>query len=267
MSQRQSRKKCMQFCARLHVACIVAIVAAAPVLADDGPPVTPYRPSVASPAQLPAPGQLELEVGGLSEKTDNGRSNRLPYQLKLAFSEEWGVLLGGDALVSARDDDGDRHSGFGDTTVTLKRAFLIDDATGFGIEFTAKAPTAKDSLGSGKSDYTLNGIFSKDVGDVHMDLNLNATRLGAIDPGTGRTQAGWASSFSTPISEKWTATGELSGTHQSGTRNTALALAALTYSPTPRMAIDFGVAKGLNSASQDWSFFTGIVVPIANFRQ
>ncbi len=243
----------------------LAVAIALPAVADDLPPVMPYRPSVASPAQLPAPGQLELEVGGLSAKTNGERRDSLPYQLKLAFSEEWGVLFGGEALVSARDASGERTRGFGDTTITLKRAFLIDDATGFGLELTAKAPTARDSIGSGKSDYTLNGIFSKDIGDLHMDLNLNATRLGAIDPGTGRTQGGWASSFSMPVSDKWVATGELSGTHQSGTPNTALALAALTYSPTPRMAIDFGVAKGLNDASQDWSFFTGIVVPVANF--
>lgn len=233
-----------------------------PAWADDLPPVTPYRPSVASPAQLPAPGQLEFEIGGLSEK-DNRRGS-LPYLFKLAFSNEWGVLLGGDAYVSAHDDSG-RHDGFGDTTVTLKRAFLVDDTTGYGIELTTKAPTAKDSIGSGKSDWTLNGIYSKDLGALHMDLNLNATRLGAIDPGTGRTEWGWASSFSTQFAEKWTATGEVSGTHQSGTRNTALALAALTYSPTPRLAIDFGVAKGLNNASQDWSVFTGIVMPVANF--
>lgn len=236
-----------------------------PAWADDGPPVTPYRPSIASPAQLPAPGQLEFEIGGLSEKDDGDRRGSLPYLFKLAFSEEWGVLLGGDAYVSAHDDDG-RHDGVGDTMVTLKRAFLVDDTTGYGVELTAKAPTAKDTIGSGKPDWTLNGIYSKDVGELHMDLNLNATRLGAVDPGTGRTQWGWASSFSTQLSEKWTATGEVSGTHQRGTRNTALALAALTYSPTPRLAIDFGVAKGLNSASQDWSFFTGIVVPLANFR-
>lgn len=241
----------------------VALSLALPAWADDGPPVTPYRPSIASPAQLPAPGQLEFEIGGLSEKDDGDRRDSLPYLFKLAFSDEWGVLIGGEALVSARNDDG-RHDGFGDTTLTLKRAFIVDDATGFGLELTAKAPTAKDTIGSGKPDWTLNGIYSKDIGELHMDLNLNATRLGAIDPGTGRTQLGWASSFSTEFADKWTATGELSGTHQSGTRNTALALAALTYSPTPRMAIDFGVAKGLNNASQDWTFFTGIVVPLAN---
>jgi hypothetical protein len=232
--------------------------------ADDLPPVTPYRPSVASPAQLPAPGQLELEVGGLSVKDGSDRRDSLPYQLKLAFSEQWGLLLGGEALVSDRMG-GDRTSGFGDTGITLKRAFALDDQTGLGLELSAKAPTAKDELGSGKADYTLNGIFSKDIGAVHMDLNLNETRLGAIAPATGRMQTGWAASFSTAVTQQWTATAELSGTHQAHAPNTAQLLAALTYNPTPRLAIDMGVAKGLSSASQDWSFFTGLVVPLANF--
>jgi hypothetical protein len=236
---------------------------ALPALADDLPPVTPYRPSVASPAQLPAPGQLELELGGLSTKDGSERRNSLPYLFKLAFSDQWGVLLGGEAYVSDRQN-GQHTNGFGDTSITLKRAFAIDDKTGLGLELTATAPTAKDELGSGKADYTLNGIFSKDVGALHMDLNLNETRLGAIDPGSGRMQTGWAASFSTSIKEGWTATAELSGTHQAHEPNTAQLLAALTYNPTPRLAIDFGIAKGLTHASQDWSLFTGVVLPLAN---
>ena len=71
----------------------------------------------------------------------------------------------------------------------LKRAFLVDSETAFGIEIGAKLPTAKDSIGSGKADYTVNTIFSKDFGKVHMDANANVTRLGAWEAGTGRNQA------------------------------------------------------------------------------
>jgi hypothetical protein len=247
---------------RLALAVVAAI--SLPALADDLPAVTPYRPSVASPVQLPAPGQLELEMGGLAVKADGDRRGSLPYQLKLALSDQWGLLLGGEAIVSDRQG-GERSSGFGDTSFTLKRAFALDDKTGLGLELTAKAPTAKDSLGSGKADYTLNGIFSKDIGALHMDLNLNETRLGAVNPGAGRMQTGWAASFSSALDERWTATTELSGTRQANAPHTAQLLAALTYSPTPRMAIDFGVAKGLTNASQDWSIFSGIVLPLANF--
>ncbi|MEG1116606.1 MAG: transporter, partial [Janthinobacterium sp.] len=145
--------------------------------AQDSDPVLPYRPSVASPAQLPVPGQLEFEAGGLLSKTDGTRRASLPYTFKLAFTPEWGVLLEGEGVVRARDDTGRRETGVGDTTVVLKRAFLLDSATALGLELGWKLPTAKDSIGSGKSDVSLNGIFSRDVGAVHMDVNLNATRL------------------------------------------------------------------------------------------
>jgi hypothetical protein len=37
----------------------------------------------------------------------------------------------------------------------------------------------------------------------------------------------------------------------------------LVYSPNQNLAIGFGFTKGLNSASQDWSCFSGFVVPLA----
>lgn len=230
--------------------------------ADDETGVTPYRPSVSSPAQLPVAGQLELEYGGLFSKTDNTRRNSLPYLLKLAFNKEWGILLGGDAYVSQKDASGVRARGLGDTTLVLKRAFLMDDTTAFGLELGAKIPTAKDSLGSGKADYSINSIFSKDIRKVHMDANLNLTRFGAIDTGTARMQTGLSSSFSIPVSEKWGATAELSGTHRNGAANTAQFLTAATFNASKQLTIDIGVARGLTSASPDWSFFTGVVMPI-----
>lgn len=234
-----------------------------PLHAQDGPPVTPYRPSVSSPAQLPAPGQLEFELGGLSSKTDDDRRASLPYTFKLGFNEQWGVLVVGEGYVSARTDGDPRQRGIGDTTLELKRAFLIDDGTALGLELGVKVPTAKDSIGSGRSDYVLNGIYSQDIGMVHMDANLNATRLGAYEAGSGRIQKGWSASFSAPVSEKWGATTELSGTHRSGQANTAQLLVAAAYSPTKRLTIDWGVARGLTSASPDWSLFSGIVLPLA----
>lgn len=232
-------------------------------LAEEEAAVTPYRPSVSSPAQLPLPGQLELEYGGLMSKTDDVRRNSIPYQLKLAFNQQWGVLLGGEAYVAARDGAGNRARGLGDTTAVLKRAFLMSDTTAFGLEFGAKIPTAKDTIGSGKADYSINSIFSKDISKAHMDANFNVTQLGAHDPGTSPTQSGLSTSFSMPVSEKWGLTAEVSGTHRNGAANTGQVLTAATYSPSKRLTIDIGVARGLTSASPDWVFFTGVVMPVA----
>lgn len=245
------------------LAILATLAAAMPTmaLAGDDDAITPYRPSVSSPAQLPVPGQLELELGGVRLRSNDSHRNSLPYQFKLAFNREWGILLGGEAHISARDSTG-RLRGLGDTNVVLKRAWGIDDSAAAGMEVGIKLPTAGDSLGSGKADYTLNTIYSKDLGAVHMDANLNAARLGAADPGTARTQIGMSVSFSSPLSERWAAILELSGTHRGGTDNAAQFLGAVTFSPSKRLTFDVGVARAARPAPGATSFFAGVVFPV-----
>lgn len=55
-------------------------------------------------------------------------------------------------------DGSDRAQGLGDTTVTLKRAWTVDDEPAFGMELGVKLPTAKDRIGSGKTDWSVNTI-------------------------------------------------------------------------------------------------------------
>jgi len=255
---------------RIHLPVLAAIASfSLTVFAAETTDVTPYRPTVSNPAQLPAAGQLELELGGMKSQpgaqADDRRRGSLPYLLKFGFSQEWGVLLGGDAYVSTDDAGGGRAHGLGDTTVLAKRAFLIDDANALGVEFGAKLPTARDAIGSGKTDYLVNGIYSRDFGKLHLDANVNFTRMGAVEADAARMQTGYSAAFSMPLSEKWGATAELSGTRRGGTPSTAQWLAALTYSPSKRMTLDAGLIKGLNNASPDWALFAGIVVPVARF--
>jgi hypothetical protein len=231
-------------------------------MAQQAGAVTPYRPSVSSPAQLPVPGQLEFE-GGVLGTRGGERRDSLPVLFKLAFSEQWGVLAGGDAYVSAPGSDGGRVRGIGDTNLILKRAFIVDSATAFGLELNAKVPSAKSGIGSGKADYGLNAIVSRDFGQVHMDANANLTRQGAREAGTGLVETGLAASFSTEVAEHWGATAELSGTHREHADHTAQLLLAVTYSPTKQLTFDAGFAHGLNAASPDWSLFTGVVMPLA----
>lgn len=223
--------------------------------------ITPYRPSVSSPAQLPLAGQLEFELGGLQARSGNARRGSLPYQFKLAFSPEWGVLLGGEAHVWARDGEA-QPQGLGDTNIVLKRAWIVDEASAFGMEFGAKLPTAKNDIGSGKADYGLNTIYSRDVGPVHIDANFNATRIGLVDAGSSRTQLGASASFSTSLSEQWGVTGEVSGTHRAGADNGLQLLTALTFSPSKRLTFDIGVARALRPTPAGTLLFAGVVFPI-----
>ncbi|MES2046906.1 MAG: transporter [Pseudomonadota bacterium] len=233
------------------------------VFAQDETGVSPYRPSVSSPAQLPLAGQLEFELGVLRNKTDNERRDSLPYLFKLAMNTEWGILIGGESYVSSSDEFAHKERGIGDTSIVLKRAFILDDSTAMGLEFGTKLATAKDTIGSGKTDYTVNAILSKDIEKLHFDGNLNITRLGLHEDAAARNLLGWAASFSYPLADKWQVIGEPSGSHQNGKASSTQILTALAYSPNKQMTIDFGIAKGLNKTSLGYSLFAGLVLPVA----
>ena len=232
---------------------------------DGGPAVVPYRPSVSTPAQLSAPGYLELEAGGLrATGPDSGTSRfTLPYTLKLAFTPDWGIRVGGDAWVR-QAEPGDSHSGAGDTAVVLKRRFAVSDATAWGLELGEKFATAGSTLGSGHADTTVNGIFSSDFAPAwHTDLNLNETRLGVPSGQPRAWQTGWAAAVSRTLTDAWGAVGEFSGTHQVGTPNTAQFLLAASWNASPAAVFDFGAAAGLNDATPHFQVFAGVTVRLA----
>lgn len=252
----------LQFQPGACAAAMMFLASAACAAGEGFDPITPYRPSVSSPAQLPAVGQLEFEFGGLRQRADDARRSSTPYLFKLAFTNEWGLLIGGEAHVWQRDDDG-RAQGVGDTTLTLKRAWVVDDASAFGVELGVKLPTANDTIGSGKTDWSLNTIYSRDFGPVHMDANVNALRLGLADAGTSRTQLGASASFSTALSQHWGITGELSGTRRSGVEHGGQVLTALTYSPSKLLTFDLGAARATSPKPATTSLFAGVVFPLA----
>ncbi|GAC1608517.1 MAG: hypothetical protein NVS3B2_17980 [Ramlibacter sp.] len=245
---------------RLVVVAAARAGCAAACRADEAPAVTPYRPSVSTPATLSAPGWLEVEAGVQSSRADDPRRrDTLPYSLKLAFTPDWGIRLGGDSFVRELAADGSSLRGWGDTSIVLKRRFAVDDASAFGAELGAKLPTARRGLGSGHTDVGINGIYSADfAGSWHVDLNASATHLGGAEAGTNAWQKGWAAALSRTLSEQWGAVGELSGTQRGGAGRTSQALVAASYSASRAVTLDLGVSKGLTTASGGWSIFTGV---------
>lgn len=246
------------------MAALAAMAALSAHAADDQEPtVTPYRPTVSNPAALSEPGWLEMEAGFLHTKGgDSDHATSLPYLLKYAFTPDFGVLLGGDAYIR-QTDDGRRISGGGDTTLLLKQRWALgkgDDGPAFGLEYGATLPTAKKGLGSGKTDYTVNGIYSTELSGNSVDLNLNLTRIGSIEAGEGRTQLGYAASVGHTINDQWGVAAEISGTTRRSTAPTDQILFAASYTASPRVVWDAGTAFGLSHASQDWSLFGGVSI-------
>ena len=237
------------------LACLSCLAAA-----DDGPSAVPYRPSVSTPAALSAPGWLEAEGGVLHEHAGAGnRRDSVPVTLKLAFTPDWGIRVGTDAWARQVAAGGARASGFGDVGIVVKRRFAVDDDSAFGLEAATTVPTSRHGVGtgSGKPDWGLNAIYSADFGAWHTDVNAAATRLGAFDSGTARTQLLGAVSLSRSIDDRWGVVGEVSGTHRRAAESTSQLLMAASYNVSKRLVVDAGAARSLRGGAPAWSAFTG----------
>ena len=234
---------------------------------DDDPSVTPYRPTVSNPADLSAPGWLEAEFGGLQTLgEDHSRSDSVPWLLKYAFDENHGLLLGGNAYASVQLPERCDKAVSG-----IHRwngsSVSVSETTAFGIEAGVVAPTAERALGAGKPIWLVNGIFSADLGALHLDLNLGDAHASAHDANASPWQTTWAAAVSWPLSHAWGAAFELSGMHQRGNATTSQALIAVDYNLSHRVSLDTGVAYGLTSAAHDRSLFAGATVLLGRLHR
>ena len=233
---------------------------------DGGPAVVPYRPSVATPAELPAPGWPELEAGGAWAKGgDSARSFSSPVTFKLAWNESWAILIGTDAYDWQRADDGSTaHSG-GDTALTLKYKLPVNENLTLGAELGVTFPTARPPIGTGGTDWGINTIASFDYPGVHVDVNVAGAHLGAVDSGQGPWQGGWAIAASHPLNERLGVTGEVSGLVQRGTAAQTQGLVALNYNVSNALVLDVAVAAGLSRAAPDWQVMAGMTVRVGHW--
>jgi hypothetical protein len=232
---------------------------------DDAPSATPFRPTVTSGASISAPGWLELEFGG-QRLGGNGMDarNSWPYLLKYSINDRFALLVGGDSYVATTPAQSALIDGRGDTSLTLKyKAAGAPEGISYGLEATAKFPTAADGLGSGERDYSLKGIYGFDMANgLHLDTNLMATRMGYVGPDQSQYQWTWAAAISRQVGEAWTLAADLSGTNQSGAPSTAQFLAAASYAVNKRLVVDAGFASGLNKDTQQFTVFAGLTVLI-----
>ncbi len=234
------------------ILCLSLLAAANLALADEVT-ATPYRPTVSDPAEMSAPGWLEVEGGvARSKGSDNSWQNNQPYTLKYAFTEDFGVMLTGDFRVSQVDASGQKTAGRGDNILLLKHRFGATDDHAFGVEWGVKFANGATGISSGAQDYIFNGIYSVDIGKVRVDSNLGVTRLGLKEDGLGPQQYNWAVAVSREVFPQWTLAGELSGTSRHGMSATDQFLVAASYAVSNKVVVDFGAAAGYQPDCAGW---------------
>ncbi len=225
--------------------------------------VTPYRPTVSNPAELSALRHLELEFGAQTNQPGlDVQRNSLPFLLKYPFAEQWGVMVGGEAWIKSRDQDG-VVSGFGNTSVQLKHYYPLSPSLAVGFEAGAVLPSARQALGQGRTDYLANLIVSQDISALRIDVNAGLTRRGFKEQELDRFRYNWAIAASQILTERWGIAGEFSGVLAKRQQSTSQFLASLNYLMTPLLMLDFGGTVGMTAVTDDYSVFAGFTLLIA----
>ncbi len=231
---------------------------------DQQPTVNPYRPTVTDPASLTFPGYLEMEVGGAAQHGGQqaSRAFSTPVVLKLTTNSkrlEYHVLLSGYSEQTA--PDGTRLSGRGDITPGLQYLIVAQSPRTYDLaaRLEYKIPTAKQGLGTGKTDYDLLLLASKDYSKIfHGDYNLGVYQQGRMSGQGFATQYFASGVLNTRLTATLTLQDELygySGNSEGGT--IVSTLHAIGYQPSRVLAFDAGVDIGISHAAPRYTLLFG----------
>lgn len=237
---------------------------AAPAPAQSGPAaVNPGRPSVTDIASLTVPGYLETETGLYYAKGGAGLDYQYSESLVAKVTDKSGAneyRVSSNGFLVQQGDAGNASSayaqGIGDTTFGVQHLFATQARKSYDIagRLEYKLPTAGVAIGTGKSDYNLLVLVSKDyTSRVHVDYNAAYALLGR--PGlSGYARQGFAAAaISYAPHPNVTVQTELYGFSGNTVNSTNIANGyGVTYTPRPDSEYDayvsFGISRGAPKA-------------------
>ena len=244
-----------------------------PVTADAGnhDNLEPDRPDVTNGTHIVDVGLVQLEVGGLWNRTGaNQHSSSTPTTFRLGLSDWLEARISSDAFLWTSDGSGSQH-GMGNVQLGAKLRLWGDPggAPVLSILPTVNLPAASESkgLGSGQADYTVAILTGTDfLTRGHIDVNYGVGRIGA---GTGLPRftqhlVSWSASVEVPgpvtpyLEGFWFSRLDPDGSQVVGLDSGAI------YVVNPRFALDGGVQVGLTDAAPALSAFAGVSVVIGN---
>ena len=253
--------------------------------APAAPAVNPGRPTVTDTAPLTAPGYLELESGLNGARGGTGLDYQVTQALLLKLTDRAGRTefrvstdgyvvqrtTGGSAAISTpspiagpptiTSNSAMFAQGFGDTVFGVQRLVVAQTLKTYDLSarLEYKLPTAGANVGTGKSDYNLLLLASKDYSDrFHADYNLADAFLGRAD-GPGRVQQVFTSAaFSYKLPRGFTVQTELYGYSGSRLNGTNLATGyGFTYTARPDSVYDGYINFGLTRAAPKYFVTVG----------
>ena len=242
-----------------------------PVQAPETAPLEPDRPDVTNGTHIVDVGLLQIEIGGIVNRTSaTARDTGTPVTARLGLSEWLEARLSWDGFLTTTDVTG-YQSGAGNVQIGAKIRLWADPGgvPVLSILPSIGLPAASESkgLGSGQADYTVALLTGTDfLTRGHVDINYGIGRIGA---GTGQprfTQQLVSLSASaevpgpvTPYIESFWYSQQDPG----GGPVVAIDGGAI-YVINPRFAIDGGLQVGLTASAPALSAFAGVSVVVGD---
>ena len=229
----------------------------------------PCRPTISCTAELTSPGTLEVESGAQTSGLGNGiRSLDFPFLLKATVAPYLQLQLGSNGYTTTTTSPRGRYL---DNLFVGPKFHVVDQSKwvpALGIGGQWSFPTFEGVGYSRNHDAFFTGYASKDLGPIHLDLNVGANiyRLEAPQAQAFAALALSASLPSTPFSaglEGYV----FSDASPMAARDSG-ARFFIGLAPRTWLVFDFGGDVGFFPSTRSFSVFVGMtIVPVLFFRR
>lgn len=197
----------------------------------------------------------ETEIYDLNVSKDTYLSLDLSYGLL----DNCDITVTGpyEFISASSGDEAKKSSGFSDIYLSTKYRFWDERKIlpSFAMTFDFKSDSANDDkdLGTGKKDYSINNILTKNFGKNSFDLNLGYIFVG----GKAGDLVFYIADWERELFKNTSICMELYGEHNfegSPRKKVFCAATSLSYQLNNMINIETGVGVGLTKASPDYQF-------------
>ena len=251
---------------------LCALALQTPTAVPDSTPLEPDRPDVTNGTHIVDVGLLQVEFGGLFNRTGDGKHNSgTPVTARVGLTTWLEARVSTDGYLSVIDPIEGNQTGLGNVQVGAKLRLWADPGgvPVLSILPTISLPAASESkgLGSGQVDFTIALLTGTDfLKHGHIDANYGIGRIGA---GTNLPRfMQHLISFSASAEIPGPVTPYVEGfwiSRQDPDGGAVIAIdAGAIYVINARLALDGGIQVGLTAAAPSVSVFGGMSVVVGD---
>ncbi len=210
-------------------------------------------------------GSFEVEYGiEYVNGTDNETNLSLVITRGLCDNLDLGVEIPYAFIDSKTASDSD---GFSDINISTKLNLIKDKKVmpDVSLSFACKTDSGNDSknLGTGKSDYSLNGIFSKVFESFAIHFNTGYSFKEDFKDEDNEDVFTYGLALEYALGEKANLVAEVTGETALARQfndNSCSALCGVNYSLKDNVTLDFGLGTEISKADPDFKVTSGITV-------